>query len=159
MAGEAFSLNRHIQEVHDLVRASAGQAVVELALCLPLLLLITAGVLDLSRAFYFADAVVGAARAGTEWASVNSSQSGAITSIQNAALADASNLSGLTATASAACQCDDGTGVSCSSGHCSSGAVRTYVTVSTSYGFQTLGVYPYIARPLTLTGLSRVRVQ
>jgi Flp pilus assembly protein TadG len=134
-----------------------GQALVELGLALSVLVMIMAGALELSRAFYADYEVNSAARAGLQWAAVNSSQQ--TSSIQTAATNDAPDLVGMTATASKVCQCDDGSTVSCSSGTCVTGSVRYYTKVVTSFPYKTPGTYPYIPRPMTLTGVAYIRIQ
>jgi Flp pilus assembly protein TadG len=136
----------------------SGQALVELGLVFTVLVMIMAGALELSRAFYADYEVNSAARAGLQWAAVNDSP-GSTSSIQTAATNDAPNLIGMTATATEVCQCDSGSTVTCGSGTCSSGAVRYYVKVVTSFPFKTLGTYPYIPRPMNLTGVAYMRVQ
>lgn len=51
----------------------SGQSLVELALVLPVLLLIVLGVADLGRAFYYSTAIANAARAGAVYAALNPS--------------------------------------------------------------------------------------
>ena len=123
-----------------------GQALVELGLVMTILVMLMAGVLELSRVFYADYEVNCAARAGLQWAAVNTSP-GNTTSIQSAASNDAPDLVGMTATATEVRQCDNGTTVTCGSGTCASGSVRYYAKVTTSFPFKTLGTYPYIPRP------------
>ncbi|MCL5110500.1 MAG: pilus assembly protein [Chloroflexi bacterium] len=49
-------------------RALRGQSIVELALLLPVLLMLVLGALDLGRAFYYAAAVANATRVGAQYA-------------------------------------------------------------------------------------------
>jgi Flp pilus assembly protein TadG len=48
-----------------------GQSLVELALALPVLLLILLGLADFGRAFYYTTTIANAARAGAEYAAIN----------------------------------------------------------------------------------------
>jgi Flp pilus assembly protein TadG len=104
--------------------------VVEFALAAPLLLLLTAGVLDFSMALRTATAVADAARAGAQYGSRSTSSASDTEGMQAAALAAAPGISGMTASAVTTCQCAGGTAVSCT-GSCSSGAVEVYVQVTT----------------------------
>jgi Flp pilus assembly protein TadG len=135
-----------------------GQVLVELGLAFTVLIMIMAGALELSRAFYADYEVNSAARAGLQWAAVNDAPS-STSSIQTAATNDAPNLIGMTATATEVCQCDSGSTVTCGSGTCASGSVRYYAKVVTSFPYKTLGTYPYIPRPMTLTGVAYMRIQ
>lgn len=51
----------------------AGQSMVELALAVPLLLLVVLGVADFGRAFYYTTAITNAAKAGAVYAAMNPS--------------------------------------------------------------------------------------
>ena len=76
--------------------------------------------------------------------------------MQQAAQSDASNISGITATASEYCECPDGSTPACnSSPSCSD--LRVYVEVDTSGSFQTLLNYPGIPSSIPLTGKSVMR--
>jgi hypothetical protein len=61
MANEA----RHIRSNRRTLR---GQSIVELALLLPVLLMLVLGAVDLGRAFYYASAVANACRVGAQYA-------------------------------------------------------------------------------------------
>ncbi|MDP9265333.1 MAG: pilus assembly protein [Chloroflexota bacterium] len=52
-----------------LIRGQAGQSLVELAISLPVLLLIVLGLADVGRAFYYTSAIANAAREGAIFAS------------------------------------------------------------------------------------------
>jgi len=58
-----------------------GQSIVEFALILPVLLLITLGLLDLGRSFYFQETITNAAREGARYYSLHPDQSGQAISI------------------------------------------------------------------------------
>lgn len=58
----------------DLIPGSEeGQSLVELALALPLMLLILLGISDVGRAFYYTTTIANAARAGAAYAAANAS--------------------------------------------------------------------------------------
>jgi len=77
------------------LRDEKGQGLVELALVLPLLLLILLGIADLGRAFYYTVMITGAAREAAAYAAGNPSADAA------AIAQHACNASGLTAFGSA----------------------------------------------------------
>jgi Flp pilus assembly protein TadG len=105
-------------------------AVVELAVILPLLVLLFVGTVDFGRVFYFSLTLENCARAGALYASdPETQQESPFASVQEAALADATNLSPQpTITQKSG---TDGTG-------------RTYVEVTASYTFRTLTAVPLI---------------
>jgi Flp pilus assembly protein TadG len=77
------------------LRDEKGQGLVELALVLPLLLLILLGIADLGRAFYYTVMITGAAREAAAYAAVNPSADAA------AVAQHACNASGIAAFGSA----------------------------------------------------------
>src|SRR5579862_996314 len=85
-----------------------GNALIEFALCSVLLLLITVGVTDFSRLFAVADTTANAAAAGAQYGALSPSHWSDFTGIQTAALNDAGNGTGITATASNTCYCTVG---------------------------------------------------
>ncbi len=134
-----------------------GSAVLELALSVFLLAMILTGVTEFGRVFYVAAEVANAARAGVQWAALNPGHPNDLTSMQTAATNDAVNAT-ITATASEFCECDDGSTATCATGTCTIGSVRTYVKVVATAPFSTVGVYPWIPRPITVTAQATLRV-
>ncbi len=75
-------------------RSRRGQASVELALSLPLLLMMFLVVVETGRAFYIAISVANAARAGVQYGAQSLSTAADNAGMQAAAANDAPNLSG-----------------------------------------------------------------
>lgn len=96
--------------------AQQGQAILEFALMLPCLLLLSVGIVEIGRALYYTIEVNNAAAAGVSYGAHQVSVGDfLITPMQTAAVADAANMSGtMTATATYGCTCDTGNGTSCS---------------------------------------------
>ena len=88
-----------------------GQASVELALSVPLLLMMFLVVVETGRAFYIAISLSNAARAGVQYGSQNLTTAGDNAGMQAAAANDAPNLVAMTATATHFCVCSDGSRV------------------------------------------------
>ena len=129
---------------------------VELALLTPLLLLLLAGSIDMGRACYAAIEVSAAANAGAEYGTQKPNDT---SGMQNAALLNSPNLSGLTSTASWGCECSDGTSASasCSTAPTCNATVVNYVVVTTSMTYiPTLGL-PGLPKSLVLKGSARLR--
>jgi Flp pilus assembly protein TadG len=119
-------------------RAEQGQNLVELALVLPLLILILAGTLDLGRVFYGYIAVTNAAREGARYAASYPDQTP--TAVARAlAEASGSGLSGVTAIVPAP----------------ANGSVTA--TVSGSFSLVT-GLLPGVPKSITLTGHAQMAV-
>lgn len=121
-------------------KSEAGAALVELALVSILLVAIVIPMMDMGRLFYAAMEVNNAASAGVEYGAINRANSTDLTDMQYAAQNEASDFSGMTATADRRV-CTDSSGsptgcVVCASGTCSVSApnsifvdVKTQVTV------------------------------
>jgi Flp pilus assembly protein TadG len=135
-----------------------GTAFIEAALLLPLLLLICVGTADFSRLFYTGMEVASAAGAGVRYGALKQSNASDITGMQNAAKNDV-NISGMTATASKSCQCEDGTSVACTGKCASQGLPLIYVRVTTQATFQTLVNYPMIPASVTVTRTAAMRAR
>jgi hypothetical protein len=120
---------------------------VELALLLPFLVFLFVIALDFARGFYFALTLNNCARNGALWACDPVNADGGTppvspySSISQAALADASNLS-------------PAPNVSSATGSDSNG--DSYVEVTVTWSFSTLTNYPGIPSPITLTRTVRM---
>jgi Flp pilus assembly protein TadG len=163
-------------------RWSIGQSATELALVLPLLVLLLVAITDSGRLFYTYLEVVGAARAGAQEGAQTIVTAGCTPQMEAAATGGA-NLPGITATATAYCCCGSGTsctnfGVTINDGNSSSycgdsttpdetscGAKppctdwRKYVQVNTTATFTTLLNYPGIQSSYTFNGQTIMRAQ
>lgn len=124
------------------MRCRGGSALIELALCLPVLLLVFFGIADFGRVFYFSVELTSAAWAGAEYANANASHYSDSAGIQAAAQADAQDIAPITVSSMKFCKCSSGSDVSCS-GTCMSGAVQIYVRVTASKPFNSLFNFTY----------------
>ena len=143
-------------------RRDSGQAILELVLVLPILLMLTLGVIEFGRAAYYDIAVADAARAGAQFASQSMANASDLTSVTRAALSNSQLDMGAPVNVTLqplSCQCPGG-GVA--SGTCpASGCAYpiVYVTVSTDYTLNPLFTYPGISSTFTLNGSSTLPVQ
>ena len=135
-----------------------GQSAVELALVAPFVVLVLVIAADFSRVFYMSIEAANAARAGVQYGAQSTTKASDTSGMQQAALNDAANLSGLTATASNFCECPPSTShVTCSSTSCS--GMEMYVQVNTSAQFQTLVHYPGVPSTVTLNESALMRAE
>ena len=135
-----------------------GQASVELALSLPLLLLMFLVVVETGRAFYIAISVANAARAGVQYGSQNLSTAADNTGMQAAATSDAPNLTGMTATATHFCKCSDGSASTCLTTDCSGSHRLLYTQVNTSASYSPLINFMGVLPTMTVPGKAIMRV-
>lgn len=134
-----------------------GQSMVELALLVPVVALVLVAAADFARVYYMSTALVSAARAGAEYGAQSTTAASDTAGMKQAALNDATNLSGVTATASKFCECPPSTShVSCLP-TCS--GMEMYVQVNTSANFSTLVSYPGIPSTVTLNESALMRAE
>jgi Flp pilus assembly protein TadG len=154
----------------EILRSNAGQAMLELALLLPMLLLLTMGVIEMGRYMYIYILVGNAARAGAAYGAQSLGQSVDTADIQTAAQNDFQNngQTGLTVASTTACGCDSGgtvTGAICSTvtnpsaGKCNGGGHWVVTVAVTASGtFNSLFNYPGIPKSIDVSNTATMRV-
>jgi Flp pilus assembly protein TadG len=162
-------------------RLQSGQALIELAFVLPMILVLALGVIEIGRYAYIAILVGNAARAGADYGAQSNGQSIDTTGIQNAAYYDfagaisgstttnGQTVSSLTVTSTVSCGCDSAgstTSASCDSttnptaGTCTGTANWVvFVAVTASGTFNSLFSYPGIPSSITITRTATLPVQ
>jgi Flp pilus assembly protein TadG len=140
------------------VNSESGQSVAELALATPLLLLMVLGGIEMGRLFYLSIAVHNATRAGVQYGAQNPVTASDSPGMQNAALKDAPNIPGLSATATHYCQCVNGASSTCAAGTCTGSRMLIFVKVDTTAPFQPLFSYPGIPSAFPVRGEAIMRV-
>jgi len=152
-------------------RADRGGALVELAVVMPLLVIVFVGAADFARTFYLAMELTNGARAGAQYGSYNSALSGDTAGMQTTATG-AMNVTGATAAASRFCQCASDTGsfsatsptandcISPVATSCPGGHLVVTVTVTTSSTFTTIIGFglPGFMRSMSLSRAATLRV-
>lgn len=139
--------------------SDSGTSLIELALVLPVLLLLLTGAVDFGRAYYLDIEVTHAAHAAALYGSQNPSDT---VGMQNAAVADAVDVptfSTSSVSVSYGCECSDGSSavVGCTTAPICSTNIVSYVQVDTSMTYSAMLPYPGIPSPLTLRGTARMR--
>jgi Flp pilus assembly protein TadG len=137
--------------------SSEGGSFVELALILPLFLLIFVPTVDIGRALYMSIEVAAAAQAGAAYGIQNPTD---ISGMQTASASGVSNLSSVNATATYGCECSDGTSASAS---CTTTPTCTYnyvnyVDVVASVPYTPTFSYPGLPSSITISREVRLRV-
>jgi Flp pilus assembly protein TadG len=140
-------------------RAENGQALVEFALLVPLLLLIFLGTVEFGRLGYIVIETSGAARAAAQYGSQNPATAADDAGMLLAAQQDAPDLTNLTVTSSMdICQCSTapGTNITCptsaSTTPCGTARLLLFVKVNTSARYKP--IYPGSTTSITITGQS-----
>jgi Flp pilus assembly protein TadG len=145
------------------IRSGIGQAFVELALVLPIFILLLVGTAELGRLAYASIEVSNAARAGVAYGAQSHITASDITGIQLAATQDAPNITSMTPpVVTLSCSCSNGTAISCATAgtNCVSPArIIEYVQVSTAAPVNTVFHFPGIPDTVTLRGQAIMRVE
>lgn len=147
-----------------------GNAILELALAMPLMLVLCVGAADFGRMFYHVVTLVDAANTGASYGALRVAHSGAVTEIEQivkTAASDVSRVKTVDATASRVCVCPGTTlsnlnqnTVDCYTGSCVGyGEPQMYVRVETTQDFETIGLYPGINQKRELSPTVYRRVQ
>jgi len=147
-----------VARLRNLKRSENGGAMVELAVVVPVLVLIAIGVMDYGRVYFTSVAVANAARAGAEWATLEPGRVGRTTEAQNFAKQDGAEAGTITVTATPFCECS-GASVSCSSSCGAYGVPREYVQVTASKTVTMLLRYPGLPATVTVSRTATFRAQ
>lgn len=136
-----------------------GQALAELAIVLPFLLVLLIGVVDFCRIFYASMMLTQAARTGVQYGAQSKSKSAEFSNIEEAAIDAATDLTpAITADATRSCECADGTVVDCAATCVGEGAPRVFVSVTAGYTFHTYFPYPGIPNNVALSRTATLMV-
>ena len=150
-----------MRHVDRRIERSRGQGLVEMAVVLPLLLLLFVGVIDFGRVYYTTMTVAHAARAGAQYGAQNNTTSSDIPGMEQAALDAAGDVSDVTADARQFCQCASGQSVDCilDPDTCPEGVQQVYVQVTAEKVFTTMMQYPGIPNTADVKRQVTIRVQ
>ena len=156
------------------LRSQSGQSLVELAMVLPVLVLLALGVIEVGRYSYIGILVANAARSGAAYGAQSLPQavnaSGVTAAVQNDFqdnTQDATNLSLSSITSSVSCGCDSNgtiTTAACSgatnpnAGTCSAGHWVVMVSVTAGGTFRSLFNYPGIPKSIAISRTATMRV-
>lgn len=136
-----------------------GQALVELALMMVVLVPLLVGAAELGRVAYAAIEVSNAAKAAVQYGAQNHATAADTAGMLTAAQNDAFNLTGLTLTATTACICSNGTASTCLNTDCSTSQIEPILTVKTQATFNPLFQVPGLSlKTFTLHGSATQKV-
>ena len=161
--GKLISTNhteRRGSRLREFVWADAGQGLAEIALMIPMLLILVLGIIELGRLAYFSIEVANAASAGARYGAQSLVTAFDLAGMRTAAISDAQDLTALTVpTATYYCSCASGAGSSCAPTDCPAPDHRlVYVQVNTRGTLNTLFNYPGIGASFTVNRQAVLRV-
>jgi Flp pilus assembly protein TadG len=147
----------------------SGQALVELGLLLPMLVLLLLGVVEIGRYSYVGILVANAARAGTAYGTQNLSKSvdtnGIILASRNDFKTNGQNPASLAVTSAVTCGCDSGGTVTTSActgvgaGTCATGHWVVQLSVTASGTFNAVFNSSFLPASITVRRTSAMRVR
>jgi Flp pilus assembly protein TadG len=147
------------------MRDDVGQALIELALALPIYILLLLGSAEFALLAYASIEVSNAARAGVAYGAQSAATAADIAGMETAATNDGSNVAGLSAVAGQFCSCSNAaaTQVSCATASttCASASARVlnYVQVNTTAAVSPPIRLPGLPITFTLHGQAIMRVE
>ena len=129
-----------------------GNALVEFALTMPVLIVLVLGAAELGSITYASVEVANAARAGVSYGCQTSTTAADTTGIQNTAAADAPDVTLGTTTVTTSCICSDGSASTCKTTDCSTSNIETILTVQTQASVTPLIHIPAVPTSFTVHG-------
>ena len=130
----------------------------ELALSVPLLILLLLVVVEAGRICLIAISLSSAARAGVQYGAQSLTTVSDNAGMQSAASTDAPNLTKMTATGSHFCKCADGSASSCLASDCAGSHRIVYAQTNTSATYTPLVSWPGMPVAVTLSSKAIMRV-
>jgi Flp pilus assembly protein TadG len=149
------------KHTHVLARGDSGSALAEIAVVLPMLVLLLIGLMEVGRFGSYLIMTENAARAGAQYGAQNTITANDPIGMKNSAKSDAQNDAGLSANAITFCQCADGTASTCLATDCSSSHRLIFVEVDTTGTWPSLTNFWYLPaslKSITVHGKSVMRV-
>lgn len=140
------------------IKSDSGQALVELAIILPVALALLIGIAEIGRYANECIVVSHAARAGVQYGAQNRVAASSDAQIIQAVQADAPGVTNLTITPSHFCTCADGSSSTCQPTDCSGSRIIEYVKVDTQTEMQSMFAYPGFPKSFTVKGEKIMRV-
>jgi Flp pilus assembly protein TadG len=135
-----------------------GSVIIELTLLTPLLFGLVLGIGDFCRVFYASVAVSNAARAGAQYA-LSKNAYGDPAAISTAANNDSGTKVPVTVTSTYYCQCPDGSGFAASCTPLPVCQYQAWVSVTTTYTFNTLVNWPGVPNSTALSSTAKMRIR
>ena len=143
---------------HRRLRNDDGNAAVEFALLVPVLILLVAGLIDFGRAYFTKMQLENAARAGAQYGLLHGGDD--LATIQDV-VRQASEVptANLTVSTTNFCACPDGTAQVCSTGDCGGFKPGSYIGINAQTAFVPIFPFANSSRPATITGTALVRTE
>ena len=134
-----------------------GASFLEAAIALPILCLVLGATAEFGVNYFNKSQLQAAVNAGAQYALRNPTDSAGSQAAITAALP--SGVTGVTTSATYACECNNGTAVSCTTGSCSSGSVRKIMTLTATRNTVRILSNKSWSLPNTITVTAAVSVQ
>lgn len=144
----------------SIFRMESGSAAVELAIAVPVVVLLAIGVYDVGRILVSAVTVANAARAGAVYGTLLPANANDTAGINQAARDDALDFGSLAVSSRHFCRCDGAEVGDCTTGDCGAyGQYRVYVEVTAVKKVGLVFKYPGMPDSITITKVATLRGQ
>jgi Flp pilus assembly protein TadG len=141
------------------LKSESGGALIELAVVMPVLILIAVGVMDYSRVYFTSVAVSNAARAGAEYGTAVAGNQIDQTKIQNFAKADGAEVGSITVTSRTFCECAGVPVLNCAPLCTGNNPPEVFVEVNATKDVALLLRYPGLPASITVARQATFRLQ
>jgi Flp pilus assembly protein TadG len=147
--------------INRLWRNRKGAAVVEFAVTMPLVMIVTFGAADYGRLFMETSVIATASGAGAVYAYRSTKEASDLSGAEAAVLNNVNGLESVSADVTKLCDCpaSPGAWVSCSTTCTGYGSPRIYIRSKASKSFDTFGKYPGVPDQVNLGVSTWMRVQ
>jgi Flp pilus assembly protein TadG len=143
---------RSILNLRNRSKDERGGSLVEMAIALPVLVLLLLGAAEFAMIEYAGIEVSNAAMAGVQYGAQDPTYAGDTTGISTAAQDDAPNITLGQTTVSKACVCSNGSASTCLPTDCSGSNIETFLTVQTLATYSPIVRLPGLPSSFTLHG-------
>jgi Flp pilus assembly protein TadG len=145
-------VDRFIQQLRCVLRAERGGALVELALTMPILIVLFVGAAEFASLSYASIEVSNAAMAGAQYGTQSITTEADTVGIQTAASNDAANITLGATTVTPSCICSNGSASTCAVVDCTGSTMEHILTVQTQAAIDPGFHLPGLPSSFTLHG-------
>jgi Flp pilus assembly protein TadG len=145
-------MSRSILNLRRRSKDERGSSLVEMAVALPIFVVLLLGAAELAMIEYAGIEVSNAAMAGVQYGTQDPTAAGDTTGIGTAAQDDAPNIALSPTTVSQSCICSNGSASTCQPTDCSGSNIETFLTVQTTATYTPMIQLPGLPSSYTLHG-------
>lgn len=149
------------QFIQNFMRDRKGGAMLEFAVTLPVVLVLSFGAADFGRLYLETSVIANASGAGAVYAARSTREAADLSGAESAVLTNVNGLASVDADVEKLCDCptSPGSWISCSATCAGYGSPRIYIRSKATKSFDTLGKYPGVPNQVGIGVSTWLRVQ